>query len=431
MAADDVSRVLVFHKAGAAAASTRGLVASFPKPSSLFADLMSAKKKGLAASYIKQADRVDAPLTYQNLGITLGYADRATMKALSAHPQVSYCAQAPSLGNIRPVRVAEAALTSKTTWGLQSLGVEKLWKEGLTGKGVMVGHLDTGVDASHPALKGRLAEFGEWDMMGHKLEKAKAHDSDQHGTHTAGTICGVSVGGRSVGVAPGAQLCSGLVIEGGDATARILGGLDWLVGLGVRVISLSLGFRGFTPVFQRLVDILVQRNIVPVFAIGNEGPNTSRSPGNYPDSLAIGAVGKDGKAALFSGSQHFSRKQDPNKPDCMAPGVAVISAKPGGGWQEMDGTSMATPHVAGIVALLLQAKPAATATEIRQALLDSAQPLGAEPALRHGRGFIQPAAALSILTGAPVASVGLKTRKRAKTVSKPRPAVKSKRGRKK
>jgi subtilisin family serine protease len=302
---------------------------------------------------------------------------------------------------------------------LETLKVDQLWKQGLTGQGVVVGHLDTGVDASHPALKGRVAEFAEWDLMGRRLANAKPHDSDVHGTHTAGTICGVAVQGRSVGVAPGATLCSGLVIEGGDAVARVLGGLDWLVGLGIRVVSMSLGFRGYTPVFTRLVDLLVSRNIVPVFAIGNEGPNTSRSPGNYPAPLAIGAFDEAGHTAIFSGSQHFARKDAPDKPDCVAPGVRIVSAKPGGGWQEMDGTSMATPHVAAVVALLLQAKPEATAREIRQAILDSSKPLAGEPALRYGRGMIQPVDALKLLTGVQVSAT-----------ARPGRALKSKRGRK-
>jgi subtilisin len=424
MANEEISPVLVFHKPETAATASTALASTFPKASSIFADLMTASSRGVAMSYINRADRDDAPFTFPRLGITLGYADASTMKALSKHPAVSHVAKAPCLCGILPVRVAQASLTGKLTWGLESLGVEQLWKQGLTGEGVLVGHLDTGVDARHPALKNRVADFAEWDFLGRKLAASKPHDSDMHGTHTAATICGVAVQGRSVGVAPGAKVCSGLVIEGGNLNARILGGLEWLLGLNVRVINMSLGIRGYTPVFTRLIDILVGKNIVPVFAIGNEGANTSRSPGNYPPSLAIGAIGQQGHTAVFSGSQHFNRKDDPDKPDCVAPGVQVVSAKPGGGWQEMDGTSMATPHVAGVVALLLQAKPDATALELRKALLDSSQPINGEPALRYGRGMVRPMEALKLLTGV---SAGA-TAKRA--AAKRRGAVKSRRGRK-
>ena len=395
-----VARILVFHEIGTAADTlkfARDVISAFPRARDIFPDLKFAAAAGVSASYVSRADEADAPLTFPNLGITLGYADQSTVDELRKKPGVSAVHTAPRLGQIKPVRIAAADLTTNLTWGLTKLGVETLWKQGLTGKNVTVGHLDTGVDAEHPALKGQIADFAEWDFLGRKLDNAAPHDSAMHGTHTAGTICGAAVGGRSVGVAPDAKLYSGLVIEGGDTTARILGGLDWLVGLGVRIVSMSLGYPGYTPVFTRLIQILASRNILPVFAIGNEGPNTSRSPGNYPESMAIGAIDQAGHTATFSGSQQFPRKVDPNKPDCVAPGVGIISAKPGGGWQEMDGTSMATPHVAGIAALLLEAKPSASAGEIQNAILNSSKPPSGEPPLRYGHGLVQPVDALALL----------------------------------
>jgi subtilisin len=397
-----VSRILVFHEVGTAAASaklTKEVISSFPRARDIFPDLKfaAAADTGIRASYVRRADQADAPLTFPNLGITLGFADQSTIEKLRKNPGVSAVHTAPRLGQIKPVRIAAADLTTKLTWGLSMLGVATLWKQGLTGKGVTVGHLDTGVEAKHPALKGRIAEFAEWDFLGRKLNNATPRDSATHGTHTAATICGTAVGGRSVGVAPDAKLYSGLVIEGGDTTARILGGLDWLVGLNARIVSMSLGYAGYTPVFTRLIQILASRNILPVFAIGNEGPNTSRSPGNYPESMAVGAIDQAGHTATFSGSQQFPRRANPNKPDCVAPGVGIISAKPGGDWQEMDGTSMATPHVAGLAALLLEAKPSATAAEIEEAILNSCKPISGEPPLRYGHGIVQSEEALGQL----------------------------------
>ena len=194
--------------------------------------------------------------------------------------------------------------------------------------------------------------------MGRAIQPApKPHDSDEHGTHTAGTIAGRPVGGRHVGVAPGARLASAIVIEGGDAIARVLGGMDWALGLGARVLSLSLGFRGWWPDFLAVTRVLRQKGVLPVFAVGNEYAGSSRSPGNYPEALSVGACGEDDRVADFSSSQRFNRKKDPVVPDLVAPGVGIVSAKPGGGYQAMDGTSMATPHVAGLAALLLEAEP--------------------------------------------------------------------------
>jgi len=184
--------------------------------------------------------------------------------------------------------VAAAKAKTKTTWGLRKLGIEALWKEGLTGKGVAVGHLDTGVDGNHVAIKSRIAAFMEFDFQGDPMPGASPHDSDDHGTHTAGTICGEKAGGFSIGVAPEAELHSGLVIEGGDVLLRILAGMEWALGQGVRVLSMSLGLRGFTPFFLAVTQRLRDRWVLPVFAIGNEGVGTSRSPGNYAEAWRRG-----------------------------------------------------------------------------------------------------------------------------------------------
>ena len=96
--------------------------------------------------------------------------------------------------------------------------------------------------------------------------------------------------------------------------------------------------------------MLRARGILPVFAVGNEGPGTSRSPGNYSEALSVGASDEDDLVADFSSSQQFRRPGDPRVPDIVAPGVGVISTVPGGGFAEKDGSSMATPHIAGLAA---------------------------------------------------------------------------------
>ncbi|MFO0952995.1 MAG: S8 family serine peptidase [Isosphaeraceae bacterium] len=294
---------------------------------------------------------------YPNLGLMLGVVDRAGLKALNADDRVAAVTSAAPISLIRPVAARAAALSGDVTWGLKRLGVPDLWAQGVTGKDVLVGHLDTGVDGKHPALKKAIKEFAEFDLVGNRVEGAKPHDTEDHGTHTAGTIAGRKVTDTSFGVAPGALLASAIVIEGGDVIARILGGMDWAVGLGVRVLSMSLGLRGFHEDFLPLTQVLRARNVLPVFAVGNEGPGTSRSPGNYAEALSVGACDEDDLVADFSSSQEFRRTTDKVVPDLVAPGVGVISCVPGGGFAEMDGSSMATPHIAGLAALLFEAGP--------------------------------------------------------------------------
>ena len=360
-----------------------------------------AARASAAASSVAPARRVKAPpavLHFPNLGVMLGTVTRQGLAGLRADERVESvnATQQPSL--IRPVKVAAAKLTTKTTWGIEFLQVPKLWKEGLTGKGVRVGHLDTGVDGKHPALKTAIASFAEFDSFGVQIKPApKPHDTDEHGTHTAATIAGRLVKNQAVGVAPETKLASAIIIEGGDVVARILGGMDWAITQDIRVLSMSLGLRGMMDFFLAVTQIIRAKNILPVFAVGNEGTGTSRSPGNYVEALSVGANDDSGAVAAFSSSQRFLRKNDPLVPDLVAPGVDVISARPGGGFQSMSGSSMATPHVAGLAALLFQAKPSATVNDVETAIFNSCT-LAISPQ-RGNRGFPNAVRAFTALTG--------------------------------
>jgi subtilisin len=310
-------------------------------------------------------------MVFDNLGIILGTTDRAGVRALSADSRVLAVTAAPELSLIRPELRRVTQARGGISWGLRRLGIPTLWDQGLTGRGILVGHLDTGVDANHPALKGTIAEFAEFDWLGQPVTKPRAHDPDGHGTHTAGTVVGRKVATRQFGVAPEAQLASALVIEGGNMIARVLSGLNWLIGLKVRVISISLGLRGYLSDFLPVVRILRERQVLPVGAVGNAGPGASCSPGNYADVLSVGACDQADGVPLFSSSQRFRRRRDPDVPNLVAPGFEVFSCVPGRRYAEYSGTSMATPHVAGLAALLFGAHPEATAVQVERAILDS------------------------------------------------------------
>ncbi|CAN7395784.1 S8 family serine peptidase [Pseudoduganella sp. LjRoot289] len=334
---------------------------------------------------------------YPHLGIALGVVDRAGLAALRKEDSVAAVIEAPQLRLIKPVASAAAAPKNGYTWGLRALGVDVLHKQGYKGKGILIGHLDTGVDASHPALSGAVKKYAEFDALGNQLAKAKPRDSDEHGTHTAGTIAGRPVNGVSFGVAPEASLASAMVIEGGNVLARILGGMNWAVGQRVRVLSMSLGLIGTKDTFLFLTRILRARNVLPVFAIGNEGAGTSRYPGNYAEALSVGAMQEDGLIADFSGSQRFLRKADPLVPDVVGPGVDVVSCVPGGSYKEMSGSSMATPHIAGLAALLMQARPGKSIAEIEAAIFMSCSLKPGMLPSRANRGLPDGVKALSLL----------------------------------
>ena len=311
--------------------------------------------------------------TYENLGVLLGTVDQDGLRRLRANPQVHEVHAAAQLSLIRPTRVSPAKKKNVTvTWGLELLGIPQLWAAGLTGEGMIIGHLDTGVDESHRALRDSVASFAEFDYLGEEVVGAKSHDSDQHGTHTAGTLGGRRVGSSRFGVAPDARLASAIVIEGGNIFARILAGMNWIVGQGARVLNMSLGIRGYHPNFLAVTRVLRARGVLPVFAVGNEGAGTSRSPGNYSEALSIGACDRNSVVADISCSQTFARPADPIVPDVVGPGVDVFSCVPGDQYALMSGTSMATPHIAGLAALLMQASDGASIDEIEKAIIQSA-----------------------------------------------------------
>lgn len=295
-----------------------------------------------------------------------------------------------------------AAASGDTPWGIERLDIPALWKQGLYGKGVRVGHLDTGVDPTHPALKGRVVEWEAFDQFGQSLTGTPRHDTGFHGTHTAAIIAG----GSGVGVAPKAELVSALVLpQGTGATKQVLTGVEWCLRQGVKVLNLSLGGSGYNEAYEPALRNLGLFGVFPSFSVGNSGLGVTGSPANLRQACAVGAVNSRLQVADFSGGGAFLWGENDLyvKPDLCAPGVEIRSAIPRAYVREtgeepydlLDGTSTAAPHVAGVAALLWGAFPDASIGRIREALYTTCLPLG--PAFHNmhsGRGLIQPAEAL-------------------------------------
>ena len=278
---------------------------------------------------------------------------------------------------------AAAADVRASAWGIERIGALAAWGAyGIRGKGVKVGVLDTGVDAEHPDLKGKVANWAEFDIDGRRVTGSAPHDTDRHGTHVCGTIAGGNASGRWIGVAPDARLAVGLVLDGerGGSDAQALAGIDWALDRNVDVISMSLGALVIEPetpgTYTRAILECFLRGVPVVAAIGNEGDGTGGSPGSDLFALSVGATDTGDVVAGFSSGRTQVVTEStvirPDllplpypKPDISAPGVAVESSVPGGGWAILSGTSMATPHASGAVALLLSATGGLAAVDER------------------------------------------------------------------
>jgi len=262
------------------------------------------------------------------------------------------------------------------------LGADVANKAGYTGESVTVGICDTGVDALHPQLRG--TEF--YTTM---IDK-EIIDEVGHGSHVASTIGGKtlnSIGGIPVqGVSQARMICVKCMGRGVGTgfNSEIANAMALCAQKGAQVISMSLGSDSpqggiANDPLCRMVSALTQQGIIVVIAAGNSGPdpNTIDSPGCSPDALTVAAVNPDGSVASFSsrgGSTY------PAKPDCAGPGVLIYSGtselspmsveqpKAGYGYVAISGTSMATPHVAGLVALLKQRTPTLTTPQVKSVL---------------------------------------------------------------
>ncbi len=262
-------------------------------------------------------------------------------------------------------------------WNVTKVKADSCWMEGYTGEGAVVGHIDSGVDTSHPALKGKFLSPYWFDAVNNI---GSPYDDYGHGTHTMGTILGGDGLGpfpHDIGVAPDAKFvaCKGFNSSGNgydtwlDACMQKIA--DWKIqdSLNIVVCSNSWGGpRGYTH-FWDIIYTWLSLGIVPVFAAGNSGPNpaTVSSPGDYPHVLTVGATDNNDNIASFS-SRGPSPSNSPYndttywfypdwnylKPDVSAPGVNVLSSIPGGGYVNASGTSMATPHIAGAICILNQ-----------------------------------------------------------------------------
>lgn len=294
-----------------------------------------------------------------------------------------------------------------TTYGLDQIDAPQAWDRFDTqGAGASVAVLDTGVPPNHPAIDIAPENFAEFDDEGNRVEDAEVRDTDDHGTHVSGTAVGGTDGdGTAIGVAPDATLLHGLVLPGGSGTfSQIIAGIQWAVENDADVINMSLGATGYFAEMIEPIRNAEAAGTTVVASAGNSGEGSSGTPGNVFESFGIGATDDTAAVADFSSGEVVDVDRDwginapddwPDSyvvPDVTAPGVAVRSAEPGGEYQDLSGTSMAAPHVAGVVGLMAAAATETyDPTDLKAALSAEAwtpDDAGETPNVRYGDGIV-------------------------------------------
>ncbi|MDX6259730.1 MAG: hypothetical protein QOH84_1418, partial [Kribbellaceae bacterium] len=264
------------------------------------------------------------------------------------------------------------------------IGAPAAWQAGFEGSGVKVAVLDTGVDANHPDLQGKVKEAEDFSGS-----PTGPEDHFGHGTHVAATIAGTGAGagGTRKGVAPKADLLIGKVLgdDGYGYDSSIIAGMEWAAASGAKVVNMSLGggpTDGTDPLSQAVDRITAESGTLFVVAAGNDGADQSiGTPGTAQSALTVGAVDRNDQLADFS-SRGPRLGDNGLKPEITAPGVDIVAARAAGTimgdpvddlYTAASGTSMATPHVAGSAALLAQAHPDWKADQLKNALVSTAK----------------------------------------------------------
>ncbi|OQO94874.1 protease [Saccharomonospora piscinae] len=386
-AGEETGRYLVLLREDATASAMRTMTR--------VAGLNAASTADVSIADAPDAFRVADGLLLHDLGVAVVTAAPDQADAL-----VAASAERGPLARIEPERVVRAytaptadrspADAESLTWGLRALGVDD---NTVTGAGIRVAVLDTGFATDHPDFTDRDVEARSF------VSGEDAVDGHGHGTHCIGTACGPRSPGQGpgYGVAPGAEIYAGKVLgnAGTGTDGDILSGIQWAVSNGCAVVSLSLGAptRPGDPhseTFETIARRALRRGTLIVAAAGNESDRAAgviapvSHPANCPSILSVGAVDAEGAIAGFS-----CGTVDPERAvDVVGPGVDVYSAWPlPDRYHTISGTSMATPHVAGVAALVAE-RHGARAWELWARLGQTARRLPL-PSTDVGSGLVQ------------------------------------------
>lgn len=274
----------------------------------------------------------------------------------------------------KPPKEPEPPPEEVLPWGVNQIDADLVWDVdgdlvvdagAITGSGIRVAVVDTGIDLDHPDLATNIA--GDVNIIN---PKKTGDDDNGHGTHVAGTIAAVDNTEGVIGVAPAAKLYAVKVLnrKGSGWLSDVIAGLEWCVANNMQVVNMSLGTSSDIQSFHDAVMVVNDAGIVQVAAAGNAYGGAVGYPAAYPEVIAVSATDDTNTIAGFSSVGP--------EVELAAPGVNVFSAWKGGGYKTESGTSMAAPHVSGTSALVWAANPTLTHIQVRTKLQTTADNLG-------------------------------------------------------
>jgi subtilisin len=250
-------------------------------------------------------------------------------------------------------------------WGVSHIRAPEVWSRS-TGKRIKIGVIDTGVDYTHPDLQRSV--YGGINLIQRQLMPM---DDNGHGTHIAGTIAAASKNAGIIGVAPNAAIYAVKAFDynGSAFVSDIIRGIEWSMNYQMDIINMSFGMKNHSKALEAAVHNAVYTGKVVVASSGNNGKkNQLDYPARFPLTIAVGATNQNHKIAAFSNRGH--------RIDIYAPGDKIYSTWLHGKYNIMSGTSMATSHVTGVIALMLAAKPELSPKQIKIMLQRNASTLG-------------------------------------------------------
>ncbi|MGZ5442112.1 MAG: S8 family serine peptidase [Thermoanaerobaculia bacterium] len=368
--------IVEFREAPLAARGARATTSSYQETFARFRRDLGNTRSGDPAANAATRITHEYHRVFHGVSVTLDEAELARVRALPY---------------VKAIHEDEPVEAHADTTRIARIGADRVWSERKTrGAGIVVAVIDSGIDASHPALAGKV--IGGFDFVRHDDDPS---DENGHGTHVAGIIAGEGDGVD--GVAPDVKLLAYRVLDehGRGSASNIIAALEWAADPNrdndlsdhVDVANLSLGSRDGSADSPTSIaaDRAVQAGVVVCLSAGNTpGGQTIGSPAASRLAITVGASDATDQIPFWS-SRGPAFPDLALKPDIAAPGNEIVSAKMGGGTVALSGTSMAAPHVAGAAALLLALHPEWTPAEVKAALIATADAVN-EEVMARGAG---------------------------------------------